>query len=366
MTAAPRRTMSWPCSVIRTRTPSWNCGERPCAEGLDGRFREWSVEKFRGAGEHDLREVEHADDGRERDAEALSRVPEDSFAGSSSDAAPSRAVSAGTDEPGLEASDLAADAQRAAVGADGDVADLARGEAAAAHGLAAREQARADTAADLDEQHVVAGSAERVLGEHRGVGVVRDEHRQAERALQRALEVEARPAEVRGGEDDAVVVDDTGRADADAEHGRVGVGDELASEFDDRRDDIVRAPGAATSRRATMSPSSVSTAPMNESLPDRSMPTMRCPSRSRSTRIAGLPGPDASRTPFSTTKPSAMSSATRSEIVTRVSPVSRERSARLIAPWWKRVCSTSERLWPRACSGSTFVPWRSERPGPNE
>ena len=62
MTAAPRRTMSWPCSVIRTRTPSWNFGERPCAEGLDGRLREGSVEKFRGAGEHDLRHVEHADD----------------------------------------------------------------------------------------------------------------------------------------------------------------------------------------------------------------------------------------------------------------------------------------------------------------
>ncbi len=41
MTAAPRRTMSWPCSVIRTRTPSstdWR--ECPRAEGLDGRFRE--------------------------------------------------------------------------------------------------------------------------------------------------------------------------------------------------------------------------------------------------------------------------------------------------------------------------------------
>ena len=55
-------------------------GERPCAEGLDGRLREGSVEKFRGTGEHDLREVEHADDGGERDAEALPRVAEDPVA----------------------------------------------------------------------------------------------------------------------------------------------------------------------------------------------------------------------------------------------------------------------------------------------
>ena len=68
------------------------------------------------------------------------------------------------------------------------------------------------------------------------------------------------------------------------------------------------------------------------------------PPRSMSTRIAGLPGPDASRTPFSTTMPSEISSATRSEIVTRVSAVSRARSARLIAPSWYSVCSTSARL----------------------
>ena len=56
-------------------------GERPCAEGLDGRLREGSVEKFGGTGEHDLRDVEHADDGRERDAEALTGIAEDALAG---------------------------------------------------------------------------------------------------------------------------------------------------------------------------------------------------------------------------------------------------------------------------------------------
>ena len=38
-----------------------------------------------------------------------------------------------------------------------------------------REQSRADAAADLDEQHVVTGAAERVLGEHGRVRIVGDE-----------------------------------------------------------------------------------------------------------------------------------------------------------------------------------------------
>ena len=47
-------------------------------------------------------------------------------------------------EPGLEASVLAAGAARTAVGADDDVADLARGEAAADHGTTADDEAGAD------------------------------------------------------------------------------------------------------------------------------------------------------------------------------------------------------------------------------
>ncbi len=40
-------------------------------------------------------------------------------------------------------------------------------------------------------------------------------------------------------EDHTAVVDDTGRADADPEHGRVGVRDESTSELDDGRDDVL-------------------------------------------------------------------------------------------------------------------------------
>ena len=72
-----------------------------------------------------------------------------------------------------------------------------------------------------------------------------------------------------------MVVDDAGRADADAEHRRVRLGDQLAGELHDCRDHVSGGGDGGTSRRATMSPSSVSTAPMKESLPDRSIPTIR-------------------------------------------------------------------------------------------
>ena len=103
-------------------------GERPCAEGLDGRLREGSVEKFRGAGEHDLRDVEHADDGGECDAEPLPGVAQDADALSSSDAAASRAVSAGTASQASRQPTLPQTQSGSAVGADGDVPDLAGGE----------------------------------------------------------------------------------------------------------------------------------------------------------------------------------------------------------------------------------------------
>ena len=52
------------------------------------------------------------------------------------------------------------------------------------------------------------------------------------------FEVDGGPAEVRSGLHDAVVVDDTRRADTDSEHGRVRVVDERAYERDDRREDV--------------------------------------------------------------------------------------------------------------------------------
>ena len=180
MTAAPRRTMSWPCSVIRTRTLVVELGERARAEGLDGLLREGAVEKFGGAGEHDLRHDRvRRPRGRARCRAAPPRRGGSPRALRSRMPRASRDDQRGHRQPGLEASDLAAGALRTAVGADGDVADLTGGEAAAAHGLAAEQQPRADAAADLDQQHVVRSAAERVLREHRRVGVVGHEHREA-------------------------------------------------------------------------------------------------------------------------------------------------------------------------------------------
>jgi hypothetical protein len=76
-------------------------------------------------------------------------------------------------------------------------------------------------------------SAEGVLGEHGGVGVVGDEHRQRHLGAQSAFEVDALPAEVRRREHDAAVVHDAGAADADAEDRRVRVGHEATRELDD-------------------------------------------------------------------------------------------------------------------------------------
>ena len=56
--------------------------------------------------------------------------------------------------------------------------------------------------------------------------------------------------------------------------------------------------------------------------------------------MAGLPGRDASRDALLDDEAVGDQLGDRSEIVTRVSPVSRERSARLIAPWWNSVCRT--------------------------
>ena len=92
-------------------------------------------------------------------------------------------------------------------------------------------------------------------------------------------------------------------------------------------------PRAGASRLCRMVPSRSMRAPRKTSVSLRSSPTMRWPSRCRSTSVAGLPGRVAStRTPSSSASDSAMSSPTRSPIVTRVRPVCRARSARLRGP----------------------------------
>ena len=74
-----------------------------------------------------------------------------------------------------------------------------------------------------------------MLGEHRDVGVVRDVHGQVELGVQAGLQLDVGPAEVGRGAHDAERVDDTGRADADAEHRGLGAREEPADEVGHER-----------------------------------------------------------------------------------------------------------------------------------
>ena len=127
----------------------------------------------------------------------------------------------------------------AEVGADHDLADLACGEAAAVDECAGDEQPGTDAVSDRDEHHVACGVSVAVLGEHGDVRVVRDDHRKSGARLQALLEVLVDPAEVRRGEYGSGEVDDTGRADADAEDGSGRERDEPVDERDDLRGRLV-------------------------------------------------------------------------------------------------------------------------------
>ena len=103
-------------------------------------------------GEHDLGEVEGGDDRGEGDAEALAAGLDDLVAVGGVE----RGAQPGDGQPGLEAAALAARAVLAAVGADRDVADLAGGVVGAGDPAAAGDDAAADTAPDVHEDHVLA------------------------------------------------------------------------------------------------------------------------------------------------------------------------------------------------------------------
>src|SRR5690606_26887893 len=102
---------------------------------------------------------------------------------------------------------------------DDDVADLAGGQQGAGQDAPVDQQPAADAVAERDEQQagVVAGT-EGALGCGGQVGVVGDVGGQPGCRADPSGEVEIGPAKVGRLEDHAGVVDDAGRADADAEH----------------------------------------------------------------------------------------------------------------------------------------------------
>ena len=66
-----------------------------------------------------------------------------------------------------------------------------------------------DTAADLDQDHVTGAAAKGEFGKHHGVGIVGNKGWQARLGYDRFAWWRVFPAEVGGGENDAVVLNDT-------------------------------------------------------------------------------------------------------------------------------------------------------------
>ena len=138
--------------------------------------------------------------------------------------------------------------------------------------------------------------AERQLGEGGGVGVVDDGDRAGRTsAASSAPSGTSRPAEVGGGDDHAVGVDDAGAGDADAEQRPLGVGDQLAADPPDERRRRCGRCGPCGRRcgAATTLPARLTMAPTNCAGSERSRHRMWRPSASMPTSVAGLPTPPA-------------------------------------------------------------------------
>src|SRR6185369_10516300 len=120
---------------------------------------------------------------------------------------------------------------------DRDVADLAGAEAVALEQRAVEDEARPDPPPDLDRDEVLralALRAKRVLGERGRLAVIRDVGRQAIPLVEEAAERQVLPVQVDGPSDRAGPrVNETRRADTDAEGRRGGFGEELVDEAED-------------------------------------------------------------------------------------------------------------------------------------
>ena len=198
-----------------------------------------------------------------------------------------------------------------------------------------RARGRRPTPSSTRTQMRLAGRslAERQLGEGGGVGVVDDDDREVEPCREVGGEREVGPAEVGGRGDDAVVVDDAGAGDADAEQRSFGVGDELAADLPDQ---VAAARPVlllrSYVRRTTTLPARLTMAPAKWARSERSRHSTWRPSASTSTSVAGLPTPPVVLSPSSSTTPSSMRSRMTADTDARVRPVILARSARDSGP----------------------------------
>ncbi len=274
---------------MRTTSCSPSDGHGPRADGPVGGLAQRAVQQVERAAEHELVEVERADDRGQRGAELLARGGEHVGRGRRGG---EPAAQVGYGEQGLEA-------------------------AGAAAGAVARRRGRPRRGRSRRRRRGGRGGARpRGPGRHRhrsrsGAPSGRRRRRRrrcARRARRcwrrwrrrpggRAARCEAAgergvgPAEVGSVDDGALGVDDAGAADADAEDRAVGQRDQRGGELGApaRRRRRPWRPATATSWRAMTVPARLSTAPSIRSSGERSMLTMWAESAARPTSVGGLP-----------------------------------------------------------------------------
>ena len=325
--------------------PEEALGERPLEDGED------RAEELLRTGEDDLGEVEGGDEGAEGDAEALAAGLDHLVAVG----AVERGAQPRQGQPGLEAAALAARAVLATVGADRDVADLPGGVVGPGDPAAAGDDAAADTAPDVDEDHVLAAgealssawvaASESFLTStgRRGLG---DEPRRGTSVQPRLGAVRTVPSRSTR----------PGCADTDAEHG-VGERSRVARdelEHDGRVDPA--ALGGVHRGGALLAQDHLAGDVEDGGLQaGRNGQVDREGQEAAAVEVderARLARTSCSAVPMSMTRPSSMSSATRADMVTLVTPTSRASWARLVGPRRRSVWSTRDRFCRRPSVGA--------------
>ncbi len=212
-------------------------GHRALGDRGGHRRGEGGVDEVCGAVEHDLTEVERADHRSERDPQPPSRGLEHRGPRVVVVGLRERGLEPWRRHPRLEAGLATARAGGAAVGADRDVTDLARGAAGPAQLGPAEHQTSADAVADRHDHRVAGSVALSVLGQGGRVGVVDDDDGEREVVRQQLLQRQVVPVEV-GSRADGAVLDEAGGADADPEHRPVGQGGEPGEQVDDDAESV--------------------------------------------------------------------------------------------------------------------------------
>ncbi len=110
--------------------------------------------------------------------------------------------------------------------------DLARRKVTPENRRPSEHESGTDTVLNLDEHKIAVSAPERVLGQCRNVGVIRDGHRSLARRGHELLKREPSPPEARRSNDDAVEIDASGGSNPDSEKRRRCSSNERLGQFD--------------------------------------------------------------------------------------------------------------------------------------